>query len=57
MIKVTWSYTKEYSDEEFNKEFSDSNDCMYRGYALIKEDHDTADGVDDFNLEFTITHT
>jgi len=54
MIEVTWKFTKRYSEEEFKRQVSESNDVTYLGYLEIEHDLALADGSDDFNLTFEI---
>ena len=43
MIEVTWKFTKRYSEEEFKRQVSESNDVTYLGYLEIE--HDLALGL------------
>ena len=54
MIRVIWQFQKDYKDEEFVKLFSESNDLMKEGYQVIAKDFDSADSMDDLNLDYFI---
>ena len=56
MIKVTWSFEKFYSVEDFNKLFSESNDVNKDGYYVISNDWDHVDSMDDMNLTYKLEH-
>ena len=56
MIKVTWKFTKEYTEEQFQKAFSEQNDVQYEGYFVIARDFENIDCSDDMNLDFEIEH-
>lgn len=56
MIKVTWSFEKFYSDEDFHKLFSESNDVNKEGYYVIANDWDHVDSMDDMNLTYKLEH-
>lgn len=56
MITVTWTFKKTYTEEEFQKTFSESNEVNREGYFVIADDWNKVDSVDDMNLEYTINH-
>lgn len=54
MIRVIWQFQKDYSDEEFNKLFSESNDVVKEGYHVIAKDWSKVDSMDDMNLTYIL---
>ena len=54
MIKVTWTFEKFYSGDEFLTRFSESNDVLKEGYNVIAQDWERVDSMDDMNLHYKL---
>ena len=53
-LKVTWTYSKEYSKEQFEQEFSEGFDLIKTGYFEVAADYKKADSMDDLNLLYIV---